>query len=193
MITTPQTRPQVIAQHWRDYHHATGTSMEAFAAAVGEHYCRLTPQVHRLPAMHCTSDAYADVRANAQTLRRMLDDDRLEKLPLGLEEALLMAFPEPWRSSLCVKLSSRLGLLAVPIPQADARNFELSAAELMAIAGKAFGAVAAVEQGGDESQAITEIEALMGCCAAIRAQLVADQNRARLDYDLNDAPRQAAH
>jgi hypothetical protein len=65
-----------------------------------------------------TAEAYeAAARLNAQTVKRMLKGD--VRLPVDLEEAMVLALPEPERRRCLAELADRYGLLAIPKPCAD--------------------------------------------------------------------------
>jgi hypothetical protein len=79
-------------------------------------YDTRTPLAARHVPFHRTADVYADQKANAQLLRRMLSIDALVRMPVELEEALVLALPEPMRTECLRELADRYGLLAAPKP-----------------------------------------------------------------------------
>jgi hypothetical protein len=92
----------------------------ALADAVVDLYHDRTALHDRTIPFHAghTPDAYeAAARANAQLLKRMRVGE--VRMPADLEEALVLALPEPQQRACLVELADRYGLLAVPKPSAD--------------------------------------------------------------------------
>lgn len=101
----------------------------ALADAVVEHYHQRTALHERTVEFHAghTADAYeAAARANAQLLKRMLVGE--VRLPADLEEAIVLALPEPQRRQCMAALADRYGLLAVPKPalEGDAQTQQIA-------------------------------------------------------------------
>lgn len=130
-----ETRPQVLVRHINMMMQHSATTFRAYATAVRDVYEHRTPAAQRSIAFHATRDPYADERLNAQIVKRAIDD--AGKLPCALEEALVLALPEPFRSECLRDLAARYGTLAAPIP-AEAHGQALAnAATLMRETGEA--------------------------------------------------------
>jgi hypothetical protein len=109
-----ETRPQVIAHHvGMALQHSTLT-MRKYGNAVRDVYEQRTPAEARAIRFHTTRDPYSDERLNAQIVKRALDD--LHDLPCALEEALVLALPQPFQGECRRELAERYGELAAPIP-----------------------------------------------------------------------------
>jgi len=97
------------------YIHETNVSEPTFAANVVAEYTQRISEDLRTINFHVQGDAYKNMRANAQILRRFFNGDT--RLPVELEESLIFALPFEWRNNLLCTLSARYGLLPTPIPQ----------------------------------------------------------------------------
>jgi len=109
-----ETRAQTIVRYTQDYMRSTGTKTTALAADIAHSYQAFVPAMLRHINFHKTRDTYADMRANAQIIRRFMEGDN--RLPAELEEAWVNSLPEPWRVRLTAELAKRYGLLAVSMP-----------------------------------------------------------------------------
>lgn len=87
----------------------------AYGQAVADLYMQRTPLHARTIEFHVSHDPYADERANAQLVKRFLTD--VVRMPVDIEEALVLALPEPFRTACMTDLAARLNLLAAPRPQ----------------------------------------------------------------------------
>lgn len=161
-MTLPETRSQVIERHLRALLRETRTSWPTLASRVVEHYHARTPLHARAVRFHVGGDAYDDMRANAQLLRRWFDEDTNARLPADLEEAVVLALDEPYRARCLEDLAARYGLLAVPAAlEAGAAEFcdHRRLAGFMREAGEAAAAVARMlDDGriGPEDQPLVE-------------------------------------
>jgi hypothetical protein len=129
-----ETRPQVLLHHINLATHAALT-FRAYATAVRDVYVARTPVALRGVAFHETRDPYKDERLNAQTLRRLLDAP--DDLPCALEEALVLALPEPFQRECRRELAARYGELAAAIPSGAHGAAVADAATLMRETGEA--------------------------------------------------------
>lgn len=109
-----------------------GDTEQAFAARVAALYVERTALAERVVPFHSqgTTLDQADraQRANAQLLRRMLAGD--VRLPIDVEEAIVLALSEPLQRQCLAELAARYDLLAVKRPriggtEADARLADL--------------------------------------------------------------------
>lgn len=96
----------------------TGTNRRSFAMAVAERYLQITPEDDRTHAFRITAGGRVedDKKHNGQILGRYLDGT-LKSLPADLEDAWLLALPEPYRSDCERDLALRRGLLAIALPE----------------------------------------------------------------------------
>lgn len=114
-----ETRAATIWHHVDQYLRHTRASQDDFAPEVAALYEQRTPLHARAIKFHAyaAGDNPYDVnRANAQLLFRMLKPDGPSRLPVELEEAVVLALPQPFRDECLRELAARLGLLAAPIP-----------------------------------------------------------------------------
>lgn len=115
-----ETRDLVIARHVRLALDNSTLTEETYADDVRQVYEARTPEhLRRVPFERHTAggDPYKVLRANAQTVRRQLDGHTV-RMAAELEEALVLALPQPFRRACMVELAGRYGLLAVEQPAA---------------------------------------------------------------------------
>jgi len=117
-----ETRAHTIFRITQQCLRETVTSMETFAAGVVELYEKRVALRARTIRFHTGGDAYRDMRANAQILRRYMDDEVSARLPVDLEESWVLALPEPYREDCISALAARYGRLAPVAPEASARG-----------------------------------------------------------------------
>ena len=99
----------------------TELTRESFAEEVVYQYHQRTPLAQRRFEFHpFTSgcDFLAVMRANAQLVFRQLDGTT--RLASELEEAVVLALPEPFRQACLTELAARYGLLAAALPATTA-------------------------------------------------------------------------
>jgi len=123
-----ETRPMVLAHHINLATHA-GITFRVYAMQVRNVYNLRTPAPQRAIRFHETRDIYSDEKLNAQILRRLLDD--LDDLPSAIEEALVLALPEPFQGECRRELAQRMGQLAAAIPAGEHGAAVADAAALM--------------------------------------------------------------
>ena len=139
-----ETRPKVIAHHVALAIRG-GMTIRNYAADVAKLYAERTEPAQREVEFHFTRDPYADERANAQIVQRYIDSPRM---PAYIEEALVLALPEPFRAECQRELAARYGCLAAAIPS-QAEGAELAdVGKLMAECGSAFVELAHSYRGG---------------------------------------------
>lgn len=154
-----ETRAQTIERHVRDMLHQTSVSLPSFSTAVVTQYHGRTAPAARGVLFHTDGDAYRCMRTNAQIIRRYLDGE--PRLPCELEEALVLAMPDPWRTRCLSELAARYGLLAARIPEQGRAETDIS--QLFREAGEAGAAIAqwlegVREMGVHESQVAATAE-----------------------------------
>lgn len=64
-------------------------------------------------------DPYEVRKANKQLLFRMLDPEGPVRMPVEVEEAAVLALPQPFRDACQAELAQRLGLMAAPLPSTE--------------------------------------------------------------------------
>lgn len=157
---------------------ATGGTVRRFASDVADIYRARTHEDERTVEFHATADPYADERANAQLITRMMAGD--VRLPADLEEAWVLAIPQPHRASLMTRLAARYGLLAVPMLAGQA-DPTIRVAALMRETAEAVQALAPMmtegrltpECHGAARAASTELKEVEAAAASLRGQLQA--------------------
>lgn len=115
------TRNRTIARHVLLALKHTDTTRETYADDVAKVYQERTPLHLRHVEFHALvrgSDPYAVLRANAQLVMRQVDG--VTRMASELEEALVLALPEPFRAACLSELAARYGLLAAALPAASA-------------------------------------------------------------------------
>lgn len=161
-------------------------TQEGFAAAAVEHYCRRTPAHLRSIEFHQHQrggDPYKVMRLNAQLLFRMRPDGPT-RMPVEIEEAVVLALPPTYRAECLRDLSQRYGLLAAEIPAAahDSAAAHLrSPCELMRKAAAAVERIAPMLEDGkvtaDDAEhfpvALAAINDVQGACVTLVAQIAA--------------------
>jgi len=110
-------RQSVIYAATRRMLDETGMNAASFAMAVAEQYLALVaPDVRHVPFRLGEGDELiAAMRNNGQILRRYMDGT-VKVLPADLEDAWLLALPQPYRDECERALAARRGLLPVRIP-----------------------------------------------------------------------------
>src|SRR6185437_3792684 len=136
-----ESRRQVIADHVMLAISRSALTERTYAQCVADLYMERTPLHARAIPFAQSADPYADSEANRQTVKRMLDGR--VRMAVDIEEALVLALPEPYRHALMAELAERLGLLAADQPAADATGQQHQVAELIAGAGAALEALQA--------------------------------------------------
>lgn len=110
-------RDAIIAEHIAAAMRHTRLSYEAFAQSVLDHYHAHTTDTLRTIKFHLVphADPYPAMRANAQLVRRMVEGLAV-RMPVEIEESLVMSLPDPYRAACLRDLSARFGLLAARMP-----------------------------------------------------------------------------
>lgn len=186
------TRDAVIHRHVTTaMMHARGMTRETFAADVVDLYHARTAPNLRAIAFHVAArgaDVYEVQRANGQLLFRMLNPDGPTRLPVEIEEAVVLALPEPYRNECLRELANRYGLLAVPVPAADGLGRLVHTGEAVRKFGDVLLALAQTIGDGhldaadvdNAPRAVTELDALIAMASSLReahARLLAPDAR----------------
>lgn len=142
-------RDAIIAEHIAAAMRHTRLSYEAYAQAVLDHYHANTTDTLRGIKFHPVphSDPYPAMRANAQLVRRMVDGLAV-RMPVEIEESLVLSLPDPYRAACLRELAARFGLLAAKQPQASANDQAESIGTLLLRCGDSIKALAPMMQDG---------------------------------------------
>lgn len=117
-----ETRATTIWHHVDQYLRRTATTEHDFGDAVAALYQDRTPLHARgieFRVHSAGSNPYDVMRANGQLLFRMLKPGGPTRLPVELEEAVVLALPSPFRDECQRELAERLGLLPAQLPPAE--------------------------------------------------------------------------
>jgi hypothetical protein len=129
-----ETRPQTIIFHIQ-LALGRGMTVRGYAADVARLYNERTQADARTIEFHSGTDPYADERANAQLVQRFID--ARTRMPAEIEEALVLALPDPFRGECKRDLAERYGDLAAPIPSCGDDCTVVDAGKLMEETGRA--------------------------------------------------------
>lgn len=154
----------------------------AFADRVVTAYQDRTALHERTVEFHTgtTADTYEQAaRANAQLLKRMLTGD--VRMPVDLEEAVVLALPEADRLRCLAELADRYDLLAVPKPALDGAAQHQQVSDLLREVSEAVGRLSHLLQDGriDENDAdaipgaVAELNDVIGSASALIRTLLA--------------------
>ena len=168
----------VIYAYTRRVFDETAMNAQSFAMALAGKYLSLTaPDVRGVP-FRLGDDLAADMRSNAQILRRYMDGT-VKVLPADLVDAWVLSLPEPYRAECERDLARRRGLLPVRIAVSDPTARAVGVAELAAEFAQLLEAVApALADGridGDDlpfaRRILNESDDLIAAVLAIRRQV----------------------
>lgn len=113
-----ETRSGVVLDFVRRYLAETSMSLSKFAQVVVEVYhARVPDPKRRIMQFHESADAVADYAANDQLIRRLMSER--VNFPADLEEAFVLALPDPYQSDCLHALAARYDCLAVKIPVSE--------------------------------------------------------------------------
>jgi hypothetical protein len=130
-----ETRSQIIAEHALLAMRRSAMTERTYAESVAEVYQERTPLHLRTVQFASSADPYADTEANRQTVKRMLDGR--VRMAVDLEEALILALPQPYREHLIADLAARLGLRVAAAGSATAAGQQHQVGDLIRTAGEA--------------------------------------------------------
>ncbi|MDY6979371.1 MAG: hypothetical protein SV201_05780 [Pseudomonadota bacterium] len=172
-----ETRNQVIARLIDEHIRVSAVSWETYSQAVVDHYHTQVPDVRRGIKFHAGGDAYKDMRANAQIIKRIVHDE--VRMPVELEESLVEALPVEWNQRCKKELANRFGLLAARIPDPEHRTDVQGISGLLRESADVMDAIAPMLADGviDENdmplakRALQEINDLDAVLATLRKQI----------------------
>jgi hypothetical protein len=136
-------RCDVIRAHWEIAVRLSGETIESLAARAVDIYQQRTPLHARgIEFQPLGRDPYLALRANALHVRRFMGvSSPSVRMPAELEEAMVLALPEPFKRECLKELAERYGLLASRAPQPDGRVWD-GPADLMRECAEALRALA---------------------------------------------------
>jgi len=137
-----EPRSDVVRRHVNNCFRADKTvTEENFADEVkGIYHDRVSNTADRVVHFHEGGDASKVLAANAQLLFRMIKG--AVKFPADIEEAVVLALPEPYQSDCLSELSGRYGLLAAHVPESSPNSSVTNISHLMKETGEALEAIA---------------------------------------------------
>lgn len=107
------SRVDVIARHARLLFHKYRLSWELISTDVVARYEQLPLEVRTIVFKH-SRDAFSDVRANGKKLHKFFDETATVRLPVELEEAVVLTLEEKGADGLISELTARYGYIAAP-------------------------------------------------------------------------------
>lgn len=176
------TRDRVIARFVRLAIKHTDLTREAFAEEVVHLYHQRTPLKQRGIEFHAftTGCDFADVmRANAQLVFRQLDG--VTRFAAELEEAVVLALPQPFRQACLAELAGRYGLMAAALPASTAGGRMGQVGEMSKEFGEALRAISRTLEDGDltstdpalVTDVVRELDELIAAATTLRATQLA--------------------
>lgn len=129
-----ENRSQLIAEHVLLALARCALTERSYAQRVTDIYHERTPLHARTVSFAQTRDPYDDSEANRQTVKRMLDGR--VRMAVDLEEALILALPQPYQQHLLAELAERLGLMAAQLPSAGAAGQQQQVGDLISDVGQ---------------------------------------------------------
>ena len=175
-------RQAVLFAYTRRMLDETATNANTFAMALAELYLQRTaPDVRTVPFKLGEGDALlAAMKANGQTLRRYMDGT-VKVLPADLEDAWVLALPEPYRSDCERDLAQRRGRCSIALPEAGEAGEVTSLGHLAAEFGQLLEALAPALADGRLCEAdlpharkiLNESDDLIAAVLSLRRQVTA--------------------
>lgn len=111
-----ETRSTTILRHVQAYLLRTSVSEQSYAEEVRRVYHERTPDPKaRTLQFHGGGDAYEDMKANGQLVGRILS--RAVRMPVDLEESLVLALPQERQRACWVELAARVGRMSIAHPE----------------------------------------------------------------------------
>ena len=172
-----RTRDCAIEHHVNMAVKHTALTREVFADEVVALYHARTPLHQRNVRFHQLvkgGDPYQVQRLNAQLLFRMFGGP--VRLASELEEAVVLALPEPYRSACLAELAGRYGLMAAPQPADTYTGHAAQVGDLAVDFGSAFSAISATMADGSldhldanaAPKVISELDELIATATTLR-------------------------
>ncbi|TPG50688.1 hypothetical protein EAH75_04415 [Rhodanobacter glycinis] len=157
-----ECRSQIIAAHVALALSRCSMIERVYAQAVVDIYHERTPLHARTLEFHSSRDPYDDARRNGQIVKRLLDGR--VRMPVDLEESLILALPQPYQQHLQAELAERLGLMAAELPSANPAGQQHQVGDLISDVGKALDRLSPMLDDGvlDERDAVYAEAALRG-------------------------------
>lgn len=186
-MTEYVNRSAVLVHHVRFALRNSSLKMSALAADIVDHYHRTVPLRSRTVHFHLGGDPYSDAEANEQIVARALFADSV-RMPVDLEESVVLSLPEPFRSALQRDLAARLGLLAAPLPRSDGARRDATTSDLLRETGELLTQLSTILADGrvdakdmpHVARALHEVLDVQGVLVGIEHQLREAQAQSRL-------------
>lgn len=115
MRDSHEPRSITVLRHVQAYLLGTAVSVQSYADDVRCRYQERTPARQQSLRFHTDGDVAEDFKANGQLVGRILD--RTVRMPVDIEEALILALPEEEQRRCWVDLAARVGRLSVAHPE----------------------------------------------------------------------------
>lgn len=181
-------RDDVIRAHWELAVRLSGETIETLATRAVELYHARTPaRARHVPFQALDANPYDALRANALHVRRFLGmGTPTTRLPAELEEALVLALPQPFQRECLRELAARVGLLAAREPQPG--DCALTApADLMRECAETITALApALADGRFTAEDAPALRAALACLADVHG--AAHSLMSQIQHALNPVP-----
>lgn len=141
LVSLPDTRTEVIGRYVFRLTRETRTSLEDYSEMVLRMWLQRTPESARSDDFHMGSDVLKRMAANTQKIRRWFNPQVAARPSIDVEEALVMALPQPYRAECKQALAARYGGLFWQLPDGAQPSIECASA-LLAASGEALTALA---------------------------------------------------
>ncbi len=142
-----EPRSVTVIRHVSGHLLSTSRSLEAYADDVKRLYQEsVTNLAARSVKFHGDGDAIADMKANGQLVGRYLN--RTTRIPVDLEEALVLALPEVSKRECLADLAGRYNLLAAPMPDVGTCDDIANLNRIMTETGKAIQSLGPIFEDG---------------------------------------------
>lgn len=180
-----ETRDGVIVRFVQRVLRSRRMSLATYGQNVVEHYHARTPAELRTVEFLTQGDAFHVAAINAQKIKRYMDPDVNARLPTTLEEAMVLALPEPERAECITELAARYGLLAARAPGEAATDVQ-SLSRLTREFGESMQALAPVfadghigpEDVAHAEEAIAHLEGIQAAAVELAGRLREQRRRA---------------
>ncbi len=175
-----EPRSHTVLRHVQAHLLASSISVETYAEEVRALYhARVTDPKARVMQFHSGGDAIKDMKANGQLIARILH--RTVKMPVDLEEALVLALPEQPRGACLRELAERYDLLPAAIPHPTPSDDAANLSGILKETGEAIQALGPIMADGrvDEhdaphaKRALIEINEALAALVTMQARITA--------------------
>lgn len=158
------SRARLIDRYVRDYLRETSVSQMAFAAEVREIYESTLPEAQRGVEFSQRSDLFERAKRDAEKLTRLLDGS-VCRLPVEIEDAIVLALPDDRRDILEAELAARRARVSLKIRREPLPGISREA--MLAEVSEAIAAYA----GGDPKAQIREYREAAAALSAVANEI----------------------